>query len=86
MKIWKFSPAGGVGGWAKRLRLYPPWWVKKNPTQLIMSKPTQPTWIKLSQVKLMDWTICFFIITIIIKLSKKMSHLPPELINKKYMN
>ena len=60
--------------------------IQSNQTHHIQPNPTQLTWIGLGQVKLMGWTI-FFIITIIIKLSKKnISRLPPELINKIYMN
>ena len=55
----------------------PPWWVKKNSTQPNSSHKSNPTHI--------GWLI--FFITIIIKLSRKnISRLPPELINKIYIN
>ena len=60
----------GLGQVKEFFQSNPPWWVKKIQPSLTQHEgPTQPTWIKLGRVGPMGWTVFFFLITIIIKLS-----------------
>ena len=56
----------------------PPWWTKKK----IQPNPTQPIWVELN-----PWVGQLFLLLLLLNWAEKnISNLPPELINKIYMN
>ena len=68
----------------------PPWWVKKNSTQLNpshKSNPTLPNPHELGWVGLNPWVGQFFLLLLLLNWAEKnITHLPHDLINKIYIN
>ena len=96
MKTNKMLAIGVCMGWVKGIfRPNPPQWVKKNPTQPTPSQgynPTQSNSHELGWVGLNPWVGQFFFYSFFyyyyyyLEQGKSISHLPPELINKIFIN